>query len=1267
MKKIALSIIFFLLLGKLGWAQIAVGDQDGVTSFMPVYGLYEYSYSQQIVLREEIKAEGEITSVSFYYVSGTTTNSTNWTIYMGHTGKTSFSGNDDWIDSSNLTEVYSGSVIFPSAENFMEVVFSVPFEYNNSDNLVIAVTETEPGWGGTLNFGKTATVPNSKRGIYFRSDTVVPDPANPPTANGTADYINNVILGGIQAACPPPADLRMVSITSTEAEIVWTETGNAAIWNVEYGEQGFSRGTGTLESGLTDNSITIPITPGLEYDVYVQADCGEDTSTWTGPYSFYTSYCIPSSTSTIDYISGISTSGAVTDINYTASGFPAGGYSDQTALDFRAYETLTFDMSTSYIGGANGINVWIDWDGNMIFDEDEKIVSIANSNAEKTFSITVPAGTPQGTYRMRVRGQYGSSADPQPCGSVTYGSAVDFTVDIGAPPTCPGPTDLLVNNVLANSVEVSWTENGIASEWEVIYGEAGFDPETTGETVTVTNTPQTTLTDLSPNTRYDFYVKSICGGGDESYLSRKNSFRTPCVPGNIPFLEGFENGYSDGEAIDGCWSQTSIAGAEKWTSNNSQTTYNRSPRRGTWNAYLRYSNTDWIFYPLELESGVIYELEFYARQDASSGAAIKAAYGISDSPEAMTSTIIDTKEVTNGGYQRMTGYFEPSESGLYYVGILGTLNSTPWYLSIDDISVTVAADCLPPGNVTVSHITESTADLIWDPITDENEWEVIYGNSGFNPATGGTTVTVTDIPEAILENLQPHTDYDVYIRSICGSGDESVLSDVVSFFTGYCDFTSTSTEYYITDFITEEAVSNINNRNSGRSPGGYGNFTHLELLTYPSGSFSFEAEFNGGGTYGFNMWIDFNGDMEFDESEKVYGSGSYVSQASGNITIPSNILPGTYRMRIIADWLNSNPAPCGSSSYAEAEDYTVVIIDTPSCFPPTDLSLDFISTTTVEISWSPQNSENSWKIIYGEAGFDPATGGTEITVENTPEILIEGLESNNNYDVYVIALCDSDDESYPSGPLSFWTLCTQATIPYVMDFEMADIPSLPNCTEGENLGGGNSWETLDYNSNGFDGKVLVYRYSSSPANAWFYTQGIELQQGAEYIISYKYGNVSTGYTEKMKVAFGPSPIAAQMTTELADHPDINQGAVMEEAIHFSVAETGVYYFGFNSYSEADQFNLYLDDIIVDSVLQISDLPGNNIVYFPNPVNEYLTIKGLDIYDSISVYNLLGQELIQAIINNETEMVLNMSGLPSGVYLVKAKSGQGAQTFKIIKK
>src|SRR5699024_2169640 len=135
-------------------------------------------------------------------------------------------------------------------------------------------------------------------------------PANPPTANGTADYINNVILGGIQAACPPPADLRMVSITSTEAEIVWTETGNAAIWNVEYGEQGFSRGTGTLESGLTDNSITIPITPGLEYDVYVQADCGEDTSTWTGPYSFYTSYCIPSSTSTIDYISGISTSGA---------------------------------------------------------------------------------------------------------------------------------------------------------------------------------------------------------------------------------------------------------------------------------------------------------------------------------------------------------------------------------------------------------------------------------------------------------------------------------------------------------------------------------------------------------------------------------------------------------------------------------------------------------------------------------------------------------------------------------------------------------------------------------------------------------------------------------------------------------------------------------------------------------------------------------------------------------------------------------------------
>lgn len=1495
MKKITFFILFGILFHLTNFAQIAVGEQDGTTSSIPIYGLYEYSYSQQIISQNEIGAQGDITSISFYYSSGTTSLSTEWTIYLGHTQETSFDSNTDWIDISDLTEVFSGTVSYPSSENFMEIVFDVPFDYNNTDNLVIAVTETEPGWGGTINFGKTQTVSGSNKGIFFRSDTVVPDPASPPTATGRTDYVNNIILGGILPSCPAPANLRVTDVGSTTADIAWDELGTATSWNVEYGESGFARGTGTTENGLTSTNLTIPITIGTDYDVYVQSDCGNELSSWAFlPLS--TTYCEPSSTSSIDYLSEVSTSGAVTDINYTASSMPAGGYSDQTAMSFRAYETLTFEMSTRYVGGVNGVNVWVDWNQNFNFEESEKIVSITNSDALKTFSITIPAGTPEGTYRMRVRGQYGSSANPPACGSVTWGSAVDFnltivepptclapsdltvsnvtettldlgwtengtatqwdieygphgftqgsgtmvngvtsnphtlninageeynfyvrsvcsptdssfwtgpyvyrycdvssqygeflslvesedavtdieytattqppgayadetdqilrtfegqefdiittysyngdngvniwvdwdrdmnfdssemissirnsnttkthsitipsgvaegeyrmrvrgqwngspppcgevnygsTVDftlfIGIPPTCPSPTDLVVESVSSDSAEISWTENGTATEWEVVYGESGFDPETEGDVQTVTNTPETTLTNLDSNTVYDFYVRAICAQGDDSYLSRKQSFLTACVPETIPFFEGFENGYTNGEDLDGCWSQTSITGAQTWTANNSETTYNRSPRTGNWNVYLRYSNASWMFYPLVLEANTAYELEFYARQDATSGATVKAAFGDADSPAAMTTTIIETTDITSGSYQRVRGYFTPPTSGVYYIGILGELTVTPWYLSIDDINVTEAPGCLPPNNLTISNVTETTADLSWNILNGEDEWEVIYGEAGFNPATSGTTVMVNNDPETTLTNLESDTGYDVYVRAICGVGDESELSEVKYFFTGFCDYTSSSTDYYISDFFTEGAVVDINNRDSGRSPGGYGNFTHMQLVTYPTDDFDFEAEFNGTGTYGFNMWIDFNGDLEFDESEKVYGSGAYVSSVSGNIVIPANVQPGTYRMRIVADWLNTNPSPCGTSSYGEAEDYTVVITDLPTCLPPTDVTIEMVSVDSVEISWIPRTSEDTWKVIYGESGFDINSEGTEVIV-NTPNVLIEGLENSTKYDVYVIAVCDGGDESFPAGPMSFWTLCANTTTPYLMDFETADVPNLPNCTDGENLGSGNMWETLDYNSNGFEGQVLVYRYASSPANAWFYTQGIELSQGVEYVISYKFGNVAIGFTEKMKVAFGTSPIVAQMTNELADHPEINEGGLQENTVYFTVPENGVYYFGFNVYSAANQFNLYLDDILIDSLLNSNDPDSVNITYFPNPVEDQLTITGTSEIKNVSVYSVLGQKVLE---NNSRDLTinLNMSGLSSGTYFVKAETVDGNHTFKVIK-
>jgi hypothetical protein len=163
---------------------------------------------------------------------------------------------------------------------------------------------------------------------------------------------------------------------------------------------------------------------------------------------------------------------------------------------------------------------------------------------------------------------------------------------------------------------------------------------------------------------------------------------------NLPWLEGFETGNTDNAAIAG-WMQEGIAGTNIWTANTSQTNYNRTPRTGAWNAFLRYGNTRWMFKALSLEAGTDYRVNMYARQDGATAAnaSIGISFGSEPSAAGMTNTILESTSIINGDYQMLEGIFSVPESGVYYVGILGTITSSPWYISVDDITIEqVSAD-----------------------------------------------------------------------------------------------------------------------------------------------------------------------------------------------------------------------------------------------------------------------------------------------------------------------------------------------------------------------------------------------------------------------------------------------------------------------------------------------------------------------------------------------------------------------------------------------
>ena len=179
-----------------------IGSGTATSSNFPITSNWSYNYTQQIFTKQQIDAvvysgSTYIRKIRFFY-NGTASDVTsfnNWTVYLGNTTKTEFSSNTDWIALTALQQTYSGTVTFPAPGNWMEITFDTPFQWNGTDNLVVAVKEQVDNYGTSVSFRSFTS--GSNTGIYYRSDTAIPNPASPPTANGRTGSINQIQLNAI--------------------------------------------------------------------------------------------------------------------------------------------------------------------------------------------------------------------------------------------------------------------------------------------------------------------------------------------------------------------------------------------------------------------------------------------------------------------------------------------------------------------------------------------------------------------------------------------------------------------------------------------------------------------------------------------------------------------------------------------------------------------------------------------------------------------------------------------------------------------------------------------------------------------------------------------------------------------------------------------------------------------------------------------------------------------------------------------------------------
>ncbi len=585
-------------------------------------------------------------------------------------------------------------------------------------------------------------------------------------AGYTSDFAIDDISIHEAPSCPHPTSLAVSNVGPNSADLSWQENGSATTWNIEYGPAGFTQGQGTTVS-TTNNPYTLNgLTAATSYDFYVQSDCGGDLSTWEGPFNFRTTCDIITS---FPYNYGFEDVSANTEADWTQSCWSAnpeninGIGSTDPPYRWNPTDSATPSSNTGPAGPRSGsIYAYTEASGSSAGDVAEltsPIFDLSSLTAPQltfyyfmygsdigSLSVDTYDGTTWTNDVWAMSGeQQTSDSDPWLEANVYFANNVtqirfrairgsgfhgDIAIDdivIGEAPTCPHPSSLTVSNVTSDSADLSWTENGSATTWNIEYGPAGFT-QGQGTTISVTSNPYT-LTGLSSATSYDFYVQSDCGGGDLSTWEGPFTFMTAGTCGF--FVVDLIDSYGDG-----------------------------------WNGGLLtvFINGN-VYLNITLDNGTGPESHYIP---VNTGDILSFEYTAGSFSDENQYIVYDNNnnEVANEGD-----------------------NGTPGNIGDPSIPTGLEAcpSCPKPTNLSASNITTTTADLSWQENGSATTWNIEYGPAGFTQGQG-TTVSVTSNPYT-LTGLSSATEYDFYVQSDCGGGDLSIWEGPYSFMTpGTCGF-----------------------------------------------------------------------------------------------------------------------------------------------------------------------------------------------------------------------------------------------------------------------------------------------------------------------------------------------------------------------------------------------------------------------------------------------------------------------------------------------
>lgn len=711
--------------------------------------------------------------------------------------------------------------------------------------------------------------------------------------------------------------------------------------------------------------------------------------------------------------------------------------------------------------------------------------------------------------------------------------------------------------------------------------------------------------------------------------------------------EGFETAVPPTGWLDEVGS-TNGANTDIWEQTTTQA------NSGTYSAYFNDGGAGdrWLISPvMDLSGGTTPQLTYYDHVNFVSFAdthdvLYSTDYSGSGDPEVATWTLINGVIGTEDTWVENGPYALPLNATVYiafhYIGD----NAADWY--IDDVLVQEPPSCLPPTDVTDNGgATATTLGLLWTLEPNASDYEAEIGLPGFTPGNGeaiasGPTGNTNGVA---FTGLTPETTYDMYVRSNCGGDGYSIwVGPITDTTLATCIDPSSLALDSVT--FTDAVVSWVNDASTTAVEFEFGldGFTPGTATSVAAGGGPAVAGADSAGAGDVLM-----SGTAYDFYVRSDCGGGDLSNWAGPLSFTTPTPPPAND-----DFANAAPVACDGNYTGSTENATLDEDDAPDSSSP-NVDLD---APNVWYSYTGSGTPEDITLNLCPSGYDSSV------------LVYTGTSGN----LTLVAANDDGGEANcgaGSGSRSFLTFQSDGTTTYYITIEgwnvgntgaydmtvtcVAQAPAPPNdlCANAEmlTLTVPTSGTTVGATGELGDDNPTCESGFATIVDVWY---SVEITGGTSDL---NINTTITGTSDQANVAvYSDCTLATQLGCS-----DANGG----ENLTVPGLAAGTYIIRVWGDGVAARTEGTFD-IVADATLSTESFDNEAaFTYYPNPVKNTLTLNAQNNIENVTMFNMLGQEVLRATPNTINSDV-DMSGLANGAYFVKVTIAGTTQTIRVIK-